>query len=93
MTQQEREEQIVKAYSKFVANDWVYSKVPCSQQFLESDAYKSIPPATDELRERVEAEIKQLKISMKHFIEDGADPVYDLKHPIIIETLENLLKP
>jgi hypothetical protein len=57
--------------------------------FLQSEWYKSIPPADDPLRQRIEARILELKKDDCPYCSDG----HHLATYIEIKALEQLLKP
>jgi hypothetical protein len=62
-TQQDRERQVANAYVKWWDGNYYNLRSDDSNwnRFIQSESYLSIPPATDELRERIKARILELK--------------------------------
>jgi hypothetical protein len=85
VTQQEREKQVAIAYASHIKK-FEYTNTTFGEGWIDfygSKLYESIPPATDQLREKIEGKLKEIKAEM-------------IFHPLgaskrIIEILENLL--
>jgi len=82
MTTQEREKQVAIAFSAWSqASYYLLNSVESNWiRFTESDRYKSIPPATDELRGQIEERLKYLKshIGFAYATQDRIDELEDL---------------
>jgi hypothetical protein len=78
----ERERQVAISYHLWLTNYHCGNYTKLYNDFIESESFLSIPPATNELREKIEARIKELKnhIGFAYATKDR------------IDELENILK-
>jgi hypothetical protein len=85
----EREKQVAIAYRNWSIVNHHNLSLPDSnwKRFTKSDKYRSIPPASNELREKIEARINEIHLNP---LPDG----WTIREANrIIRELENLLKP
>ncbi len=83
----ERDVLVINQYRRFLAENWGIDFTEYPHDFYLSYLYKSIPPAANEMKEKIEARINEIHLNP---LPDG----WTIREANrIIRELENLLKP